>query len=832
MRSVKQWVVSLGRIPLPGGESERPWRGLFHPLHHLRVAAKYSPLIAAILAPLSTLLDIPGLSEPWLTRDGVALPDPRTSIARSAIGLLLNVLANVLIILRFSSAKHWKLATSLSTFCWLGKFLIDTVNLALFGARAPKDAAYQLTEGFCFGKTEQEDEREVRLEGKKFMLSVIFFLVVIGFQSLAYSQLEGWLYSDAIYFSVHALTVGYGDLVPTNTWGKILVFPFFILTVSQLGNEIVVIFSFIQGRAEARRDKWRKRYEGAMHAEANRLRPTGSLMQEMALIEEINKREETMSQLVDLVWSAVALFVFWVAGAAMFHGIQGWSFGNAVYAVVILTLTIAIHVPAARLHEKMFKRVERESPEAFRSQNNFVLSVHESYCDMGKKLLGAREMSPPENDGSVQHEGNEGVEQAEVATAGVEVALDEVKSSNGQGERTGGEKLGANDRGCSAEMFHAETEISGDTYAESPLTRSDDTDKVAGRPEASAVIPYGDSCQLTGPRLHKRKAKLRQSHVARHHPHVPSVRLEVDRLIRELRKEEQACPTCKKERDFAVEEEKVRSECKAVERIVKARTEELRLRAEDRAAKDEEEEESQGEEECEEDGKEEAPGKAVGEEGRAEKSGDGEPAEKAAGDERERKQREEEEEDQDVRELEMYLLRQLMELMVRLEAEARQMLLDSMEKGVARTLLLADRNDLGESSDLNKHGTRETEPPDSSMQIRDVRALRGDEATVLSTWGGELGHKGHDAESKAKGGRGQGPSAPQADKGQQAGKQQGPDRSHSMLSKVWSYRNTFAEILMVGSILQTLEGAELNRFERWRRAGRAEEQGTVETVSD
>jgi hypothetical protein len=139
----------------------------------------------------------------------------------------------------------------------------------------------------------------------------------------------------------------------------------------------------------------------------------------------------------------------------------------------------------------------------------------------------------------VHHEGNEGVEQAEVATAGVAVALDEVKSG-----------------ACSAEMFHAETEVSGDTYAESPLTRSDDTDKVAGPPEASAVIPYGDDCKLIRPRLHKRKEKLRHSHVARLHPHDPSVRLQVDRLIRELRKEEQACPACRKERDFAVEEER------------------------------------------------------------------------------------------------------------------------------------------------------------------------------------------------------------------------------------------------------------------------------------
>jgi hypothetical protein len=83
--------------------------------------------------------------------------------------------------------------------------------------------------------------------------------------------------------------------------------------------------------------------------------------------------------------------------------------------------------------------------------------------------------------------------------------------------------------------------------------------------------------------------------------------------------------------------------------------------------------------------------------------------------------------------------------MVRLEAEARQMLLDSMEKGVARTLLLADRNaewqifstsswvieadGVVEGHQLeplilgvgrierSQHGTRETEPPDSSSEL-------------------------------------------------------------------------------------------------------------------
>lgn len=69
-------------------------------------------------------------------------------------------------------------------------------------------------------------------------------------------------------------------------------FPFSILTISQLANEIVIIFGFIGKRAQERRERWRKRYEGAMHAEANRRRPKAGLLEEMALIDHINKREE------------------------------------------------------------------------------------------------------------------------------------------------------------------------------------------------------------------------------------------------------------------------------------------------------------------------------------------------------------------------------------------------------------------------------------------------------------------------------------------------------------------------------------------------------------
>ena len=42
----------------------------------------------------------------------------------------------------------------------------------------------------------------------------------------------------------------------------------------------------------------------------------------------------------DLVWSALALVVFWLAGAAIFSSLESWTYGNALYMVMVLSLTI------------------------------------------------------------------------------------------------------------------------------------------------------------------------------------------------------------------------------------------------------------------------------------------------------------------------------------------------------------------------------------------------------------------------------------------------------------------------------------------------------------
>lgn len=147
---------------------------------------------------------------------------------------------------------------------------------------------------FAFGKLDMDDSQDLRLTGRKFMFSVTFFMFLLGMQGLAFNRLEGWSYLDAVYFATQcALTVGYGDLVATTAGGKVLVFIFSVLTISQLANEVSIIIDFVHNRSAQKRDIWRKKYSVAMHKQAIKRRPYATLIDEMSLIHQINLHQET-----------------------------------------------------------------------------------------------------------------------------------------------------------------------------------------------------------------------------------------------------------------------------------------------------------------------------------------------------------------------------------------------------------------------------------------------------------------------------------------------------------------------------------------------------------
>ncbi|EIW70019.1 hypothetical protein TREMEDRAFT_30177 [Tremella mesenterica DSM 1558] len=681
--------------PTSKGQVEQPqtWHSYIIRPYHVRSLAKYCPLAAAVLAPLSTLLDIPALTQHWYTLNGVAQPDPTASLALSAVGLALNVFANAFLILRFSSSRTWwwHHATQWSLMNWILKVIVAAINLILFGIVTRNSAGYQFAEGFwcavvsiidagiisialivhyffAFGKS-SEDTSEVRSEGKRFMISVTIFLGILALQSLVFCKIEHWAYSDSIYFSVQtALTIGFGDFSPTTTAGKVLVFPFSVLTISQLGNEIALIIGFISQRANERRDRWKKRYETAMHQEANSKRPHAGLLEEMALIHRINSREEMMSQVYDLFWSAVSLVVFWVSGAAIFSSIEGWPYGILI-TVMILSLTIGFGdytpvQPAGKVvfivyalmavpivtsfavqtitgllstvsnrnaEHEAFERQKTEQPESFNPHSDFVLRYHDLYADMRKRFTGS-----DISNSKFPNNGDNSTTPSESHTADVKISKDNEKPSE------------------------------------------------SGHPDPDPEDGEGLNAGVVKKNVEE---DVRRAEAA------------VDQ------KDEQSN---KQEDDDADEDEPSHKEKKG--------------------------------------------GKLV---------------------EKEEKQ------------LEKELFRQLMDRIIQLEAEARQMLLDSMSQGVPRTLLLADRN----------------------VQIRDVRALRGDDANLLAIWRGEEQKTENDIAQRKK------------DQPDQAPNMAGEDKKGhevDMLLRVRRYRDTFAEVLVLGSILQKLEGDDLNQFERWR----------------
>lgn len=124
--------------------------------------------------------------------------------------------------------------------------------------------------------------------------------------------------------------------------------------------------------------------------------------------------------------------------------------------------------------------------------------------------------------------------------------------------------------------------------------------------------------------------------------------------------------------------------------------------------------------------------------------------------------------------MEYQLIKSLVDRVTRLEAQARQMLIDSMDKDLARTLLLADRN----------------------LQVRDAFRLYDQGIDVEKTYREEAEKARKEAaEAKREGGE--------------------ENDQDDMLSRVRRYRSTFAEILVISSTLLRLEGDDLKQFERW-----------------
>lgn len=83
------------------------------------------------------------------------------------------------------------------------------------------------------------------------LLNTAIFLGFVFLGALVFSYIEGWEYTDAVYWAdVTLLTIGFGDISPQTTLGRALLFPYATLGIVCLGVTLASIRRLVLDRGE------------------------------------------------------------------------------------------------------------------------------------------------------------------------------------------------------------------------------------------------------------------------------------------------------------------------------------------------------------------------------------------------------------------------------------------------------------------------------------------------------------------------------------------------------------------------------------------------------
>ncbi|KZO98463.1 voltage-gated potassium channel [Calocera viscosa TUFC12733] len=347
----------------------------------VRSAATFAtvcPLLAAVVAPLSILLDIPALAETWYVENGLPLPDPPASLVLSALSLALSILADALLLVRFSVwEKYWRIATHVSVICWVVKWFVGLSNLIVFGILSRNAPQFSYDEGFycsvlafitaslvtilllydwivTFLPLGNGCSRSVRGQGRHFMIHNLFFTLIIGVTAGIMLRLEGWSYLQSIYFSVVTFTtIGFGDFYPSTTASRIVMFPLALLGIAELSALIGLLINFFSSVNKDKLHRSRLKFERQRRLAEEEQHDPRSLQAEIEFLEQLHRKRSWQDHAMELGWSLSMFLTFWLAGAVIFSRIEGWDYGTGLYFVYVFFFAIGygdvcVQTPAGR----------------------------------------------------------------------------------------------------------------------------------------------------------------------------------------------------------------------------------------------------------------------------------------------------------------------------------------------------------------------------------------------------------------------------------------------------------------------------------------------------
>ncbi|KAJ5356105.1 Ion transport 2 [Penicillium concentricum] len=418
--SLWEWIRSQFHMRPPEDDEPQSWW----------IASTAIPLIAATTGPLANVMSIVALVMPWRSKilshqDGPAAnpvqegyPDPRWDTILNAVSLFCGIVGNAFFLFNFTQVVRYIIALPVTIVMWFlaaGILCGITTATSIYAPPVGIDRTYSQAYwsaviaavlyftlsvilmvnmlGYFLGKYPQhfaltDEQRTLILQ----MTALVVWLLI---GAAIFQRVLGISFADALYFSdVTVLTLGYGDITPTTTVGRGLVWPYAVIGIIILGLVVESIFKFarevhydnvIRRHIEHKRestfersigfhkfkypDERRPSGEEAITPPALTLqesktqrhrphRPIRNTIDAIAtarrpriiVMREEKDRFDAMRRIQydtmrfrrwnNLVISIVAFGIVWSCGAVVFWKLEGWTYFEALYFCFVSLLTI------------------------------------------------------------------------------------------------------------------------------------------------------------------------------------------------------------------------------------------------------------------------------------------------------------------------------------------------------------------------------------------------------------------------------------------------------------------------------------------------------------
>ncbi|RDI80392.1 hypothetical protein Vi05172_g9571 [Venturia inaequalis] len=238
------------------------------------------PILAATLGPMANVLSIGALISYWrqdmsdpanpgkLLAQPLGTPykDPRWCYWVNVVSLIAGFVGNLFLLLNFTQRVRYLIALPFSIILWFfACFLLVGDLLAVHIHAAPVGPTQIYSGGFWYGiaaasmyliltallmlnllgfiRGHYPRHFELTEDQRTLIVQTMLFFIWLAGGAAVYSRLEGWRFIDALYYvDVTVLTVGFGDLYPSENAGRALLIPYSVIGIIMLGLVIGAIF--------------------------------------------------------------------------------------------------------------------------------------------------------------------------------------------------------------------------------------------------------------------------------------------------------------------------------------------------------------------------------------------------------------------------------------------------------------------------------------------------------------------------------------------------------------------------------------------------------------